>query len=316
MSTAVLCMAAVAVVGWVTSILVAGALPWLVRLRARITGAAHARLVLVSIAAPAVLSVLAVGVSLLPSIGLGHDHCHVHGSHHPHLCFAHATGTVGVLAGVLSVALILRLAIAGLRVTSAVREGRHTARLLAEGASRARGATVIAERGSHAFVVGLLRPRVYVTQELLERTADDELEAVLAHEAGHARRRDPLRRVLARLALAFHLPGAGARLEDELALAHELAADEHAASAVGDPSLVAETIVRIARRRHTDRAAVAAWGGADLSTRVHRLLAGAQRRDVPSAGVLTAVLIAVVAILGVAGDQVHHALETLLGLIA
>lgn len=317
MSTAVLCMAAVALVGWSTSLVLAGVLPWLARVRARITGAAHARLVLVLIAAPAILSVVAVAVSLLPSIGVGHDHCQIHGSHHPHLCFAHATGPVGVLAGLLSSALLLRLLVAGARVASAVREGWRTGRALEQAGSRARGATVIHERGSHAFVVGMLRPRVFLTQELVERTGPDELEAVLAHEAGHARRRDPLRRVIARLALAFHLPGVGFRLEEELALAHELAADEHAASSVGDPDLVAETIVRIARRRHADRAAVAAWGGgADLSTRVHRLLAGAPRRDLPSARIVTATLVAVVVIVGVAGDQVHHALETLLGLIS
>lgn len=48
-----------------------------------------------------------------------------------------------------------------------------------------------------AFCVGALRPRVYVTTGLLECLGTDELRAVLAHEAEHARRRDPLRRALA-----------------------------------------------------------------------------------------------------------------------
>jgi Zn-dependent protease with chaperone function len=60
----------------------------------------------------------------------------------------------------------------------------------------------------HAFCIGLLRPRVYVSRATLEFLDDDELEAVLAHEVHHARRRDPLRLLAAR-ALAdglFFLP--------------------------------------------------------------------------------------------------------------
>ncbi len=49
-----------------------------------------------------------------------------------------------------------------------------------------------------AFCAGLFRPRVYVTTALARRLGADELEAVLLHEAEHARRRDPLRRALSR----------------------------------------------------------------------------------------------------------------------
>jgi Zn-dependent protease with chaperone function len=50
-----------------------------------------------------------------------------------------------------------------------------------------------------AFCAGLLRPRVYVTTATAELGAN-ELAAVLAHEAAHARRRDPLRRLITRSA--------------------------------------------------------------------------------------------------------------------
>jgi Zn-dependent protease with chaperone function len=48
-----------------------------------------------------------------------------------------------------------------------------------------------------AFCVGLFRPYVYVTTATAKLNAH-ELDAVLAHEAAHARRRDPLRRLLTR----------------------------------------------------------------------------------------------------------------------
>jgi Zn-dependent protease with chaperone function len=50
-----------------------------------------------------------------------------------------------------------------------------------------------------AFCAGLLRPRVYVTTGTA-RLSTNELDAVLAHEAAHARRRDPVRRLLTRAA--------------------------------------------------------------------------------------------------------------------
>jgi Zn-dependent protease with chaperone function len=50
-----------------------------------------------------------------------------------------------------------------------------------------------------AFCAGLFRPYVYVTTATSELKAH-ELDAVLAHEAAHARRRDPLRRLLTRAA--------------------------------------------------------------------------------------------------------------------
>ena len=50
-----------------------------------------------------------------------------------------------------------------------------------------------------AFCAGLLRPRVYLTTAIAKLGAN-ELAAVLAHEAAHARRRDPLRRLITRAA--------------------------------------------------------------------------------------------------------------------
>jgi Zn-dependent protease with chaperone function len=85
-----------------------------------------------------------------------------------------------------------------------------------------------------AFCAGLLRPRVYVTGAMVASLADDELDAVLVHEAEHAHRRDPLRRLAGRAAadVLFWLPLVGwwsrRRLEDA-----ELAADRAAIRRVG-----------------------------------------------------------------------------------
>ena len=85
-----------------------------------------------------------------------------------------------------------------------------------------------------AFCAGLLRPRVYLSTGAIDALEAEELDAVLAHEAQHARMRDPLRvfclRVLSES--LFFLP-ALRRLADRYASLSELAADAAAVRASG-----------------------------------------------------------------------------------
>jgi Zn-dependent protease with chaperone function len=87
---------------------------------------------------------------------------------------------------------------------------------------------------SSALCAGLLRPRVFVTSGMVASLTAEELQAVLVHEAEHAHRRDPRRRLAARAAadVLFWLPLVGwwsrRRLEDA-----ELAADRAAIDRVG-----------------------------------------------------------------------------------
>ncbi len=94
------------------------------------------------------------------------------------------------------------------------------------------GTIVIDDPRPHAFCAGLLRPRVYITTAAIARLDPAALQAVLAHERHHVRRRDPLRlaagRVVTRsLFLVPWLP----RLHASHQLLAELSADECAASA-------------------------------------------------------------------------------------
>ncbi|MBI3793050.1 MAG: M56 family metallopeptidase [Gemmatimonadetes bacterium] len=81
-----------------------------------------------------------------------------------------------------------------------------------------------------AFTTGWWRPRVYVAADLGTRLTEPELEAVLAHEAEHLRRRDPLRLFALRCLadVLFWLP-AIRRLVDDLADEAEITADDAAA---------------------------------------------------------------------------------------
>lgn len=133
-----------------------------------------------------------------------------------------ALGSVGVAV----LALTLRSAL------RQVRDGQRFERQLRVVGRLSVGARVriVDDASPQAFCAGLVRPRIYLSAGALELLSEGEREAVLAHEAHHARRRDPLRLLLAR-ALGdgvFFLPAVG-RLAQRYAALAEVAADEAAA---------------------------------------------------------------------------------------
>lgn len=77
-----------------------------------------------------------------------------------------------------------------------------------------------------AFCFGLIRPRVVITDGLLSRLDSDEQAAVVCHEVHHARSREPLKCLTAKLVTSafFWLPIL-ADLLDRYLLVKELAAD-------------------------------------------------------------------------------------------
>lgn len=91
---------------------------------------------------------------------------------------------------------------------------------------------VIDDERPRAFCAGLMRPRVYVSSGAIALLDASSLGAVLAHERGHARRRDPLRLAMARVIarVLFFLPGVNELFVRQRTLT-ELSADESAIAA-------------------------------------------------------------------------------------
>lgn len=161
-----------------------------------------------------------------------------------------------------------------------------------------------------AFTTGWWRPRVFVARDLAARLSPAELEAVLAHEAEHVRRRDPLRLFLLRslAAVLFWLP-AIRRLVDDLGDEVEITADDAAARTHALP--LASAILRMAGAELDVPDATVGFQRADLLERRIRRLAGedavvgthVSRRSIAAAG---AALLAV----WVSGIIVLHPLPT------
>jgi hypothetical protein len=96
-----------------------------------------------------------------------------------------------------------------------------------------------------AFCAGYVRPAVFVSRGAIDRLTGDELRAVVAHEAHHADRRDPLRLLLAR-ALAdglFFLPVLR-RSSERYAALGELAADEAAVGRIDGRGPLASALLK------------------------------------------------------------------------
>lgn len=297
-------------VAWTTSLLTRGLARAGRRWLAQVEPAARARIWLSAALAPWAIGAAVVSGALVPREWLGEvNHCleHVH-MHLCALCGAPAPNLVAVtLLGVV-------LAWLAVGVTRAVRRAARGLRTLRRMDARADGdLRVMRDDRLQAFTSGLLTPRIYVSDAV---AADPERwRAVLAHERAHVARRDPLVRIVARLATALHLPGTADLVLRELEEAQELAADESAAATVGDRALVAATLVDWVRGARSAPVASIAFEGASLERRVALLLDPPRyhRRPLASSPWAHA---AAGALLAVASTSLHHSLEHLLELFA
>lgn len=96
-----------------------------------------------------------------------------------------------------------------------------------------------------AFTVGVIIPRIYVASDVVGRLTSDELALVLAHEAAHVRRRDPLRLSIYRfLSFSFFWIPALRYLSDDIADEAEIEADNAAGERA--PLVLASAILRLA----------------------------------------------------------------------
>lgn len=142
-------------------------------------------------------------------------------------------------------------------------------------------------------VVGIFRPTLVVDSSVLDACSPEQLSAILAHENGHLRRWDNLRRALFAAApdlLAWTL--AGPVMRDAWRDATEEAADDVAAEA-GEEARVhlADALLHVARIaqrsaanassrfRTTQLPASALYRGESVERRVRRLLAPAERGE-------------------------------------
>jgi Zn-dependent protease with chaperone function len=130
-------------------------------------------------------------------------------------------------------------------------------------------------------LVGVLRPRLLITQPVLDALTDEELRAAAAHELGHQRAFDNLKRLAMRAAPdLLSLTRAARALERRWAVASEHAADRGAGDGDRARCALASALVKVARLTPPvtpiGEPISALVDGGDITSRVRRLLDDAQ----------------------------------------
>ncbi len=281
----------------------------------RVEPRARARIWTFAALLPLLVSMLLVGAVLVPHSWLGlPEHCVHHDDDHLHLCVLHGAPAPSLAVIALSCAIALRIAAGAIvELARAARASLALRRVRVAGTDPTSELVRLPFDAPVAFTAGWLRPQVFASACVADRP---ERRAVLAHEEDHARHRDPLVRLLARLAAVLHAPGIAGRIVRELAGAQELAADEHAARVVGDRLEVAEQILAFARDAAASPSAVAAFAEGEVARRVRTLLEPPDYVPGPSLAhglVLVALGGAATAL---AATSIHHAIEGLLALVS
>ena len=267
----------------------------------------------------------AVALSIVPITAVvGSCHCLSH-PHHLHLCFEHAGFSWSLLmmvaAGVVALGFSLRA------LTSFVAELRRARRWAGtlSGPTFEQAGITVSLTGTlrmRAVTVGVVTPRVIVGEALWAKLGDEERHAIVAHERAHALRRDPLTLLALRLAACLMPAVAGQRLVADWRRTAEVACDAAAAQSIGDPYLLADTLVTCGRLQLADGDAepcgvLAAADPSDLELRVKCLLdqslvpSFAGGSDLARAGGWMLLVVAV--IVGLGGSAAHHGIETVLG---
>jgi bla regulator protein BlaR1 len=123
-------------------------------------------------------------------------------------------------------------------------------------------------------VFGILRPVLLWPRRMTERLPDEQVEAILAHELCHVRRRDNLAaavHAVVEIVFWFHpfVWWVGARLVRE----RERACDEEVVRLGSDPRVYAESILEACQFSiESPRVCVAGMTGSDLKKRIERIL--------------------------------------------
>lgn len=293
----------------------------------RIEPAARARIHVGMAALPFIGAIAGLLASFLPSIlgwaGMVEDHCHLHPDH-IHLCLSHppqlahtflaSTFVAAVLlaCGSIMVSWLLHMVSTRRLVRQFLQMSRH---------DHVRALHIVDTDVPLAFAAGLRSPQLFLSSRLVSQLSGAQLHAVIAHERAHAARHDALIYTLASALSYLHLPGTRKMLLSDLSLAAEQACDESACAATGDRLVVAEAIVAVeklfamhAPRQVRKLCATSHFNDSNVDVRVLAML-DAPRVEKPAARVFWFAGIGAVLVLAALGEPLHHATESLLGLI-
>jgi Zn-dependent protease with chaperone function len=106
--------------------------------------------------------------------------------------------------------------------------------------------TVFEGRQPLAFAAGFMKPKIYVSRGLVESLGENELHAVIRHEARHQKSKDPLKGLLVSFVsdLLFFLP-VSRLLKNAYHLTEEMAADVRSVRSPAEAADLASSLLRV-----------------------------------------------------------------------
>lgn len=165
-----------------------------------------------------------------------------------------------------------------------------------------------------AFTAGFTRKKCFITSGMLKEMTTEEVKVILGHEKAHAKMNDPLKKWLFSIFSAFFIPVLAERLKLHMMLAMEQAADNAVVNNETPSTLVASTLVKVARLNAQysplkDNELIVNFGADVLEQRVYFLLGQLSLK--PANKIVTATFATLIFIGCLSSiDGVHHLIET------
>lgn len=230
---------------------------------------------------PAIVACIVSAAVLLPGLTVpvfgAPDHCLVHeGGHHHHLCLFHPPHAAWSLTSLVPL-LVFLLVFVGQLTRFLVRLRRddrmvRTLRATSRAAERWSDVRLLDQREPIALTVGRRKPVILLSTGLIERTSDETLSTILAHERAHIARRDNWRSLADRLMAAFWPSPFSEAVLDTLSTFREKSCDEAAAEDVGSRAAVAHALLEVLKLQLAPSRLGMSLAGSAVEERIEHLL--------------------------------------------
>lgn len=242
------------------------------RLSKRKTAGSSIGLLWASAWIPLLLPMLTIAAMLMISLGkswgLIDDHCLHHTLHHPHFCFFHLSAAGfnwlhSILIGFIFV-VVMKVTI---KLNHFNRQRLESNRILNLSRSN-KILTTFKSSGFVAFTLGILKPKVFVSEAIERQLTKREQRIIIAHESNHIRNKDTLKNYLLDFLLIFHM--SPSHLKNEIRLHMEIQADKKLTKKFSRFE-VAQLLVKLARFNFNHTHA-SNFTGSEVESRIRQLL--------------------------------------------
>ncbi|MCP4445239.1 MAG: M48 family metalloprotease [Myxococcales bacterium] len=260
--------------------------------------------------------------SVFPGLLGGVDHCDTHG-HHLHLCLVHGgewssrAWAVALISGLSALAFVRAV-----QLIEATLRGRRRLQAIERSSERIEDGEVpvfrVPSNRPFCFVAGLRSPRIFVASSLWDDSSEETRMAMLGHERGHIENGDIGRSTVLSFSSLFGAPILASQFKLLWADAAERLCDRISADSSGDSTTLASALVNIVRLPQSLVGLSFVPEAGSVENRVVAILTQ-ERTGHAMATRLLRIAVALVAAVtitsAVLADPLHHALESLFGLV-